>query len=890
MSIMEKLDVIIPTYNEADNIVSLLEKLKEVLYGAKIDYTVFVVDDHSTDGTYQKVDSYITSSKDQRVKLLSKKGKQGKAYSILEGSRAGISPFIAMIDGDLQYPPEALPEMYKLVQENAVVVANRKTNKSSLLRRVGSKVNHLVFERFLHGFKCDTQSGLKIFRKEIIDQLDESEVSAWTLDMPLLNTAKQMGFSVGSVDIDFSDRKKGKSKINFVKAGIEIAKGSLALKVKKPRIYKILGAESDKPLGAGVAYKSRRFITHTHLPHDLSALYTLTGWQKVGIVSILTLVSLGLFLNLKMTAITLVALLSLIYFLDLIFSLRVLLKSLHFPPEIKISEKEIEALKDNNLPIYSILCPLYKEAEILPHFIDAINAIDWPKDKFDVIFLLEEGDEATIKAAGWLGYYSHIRTLIVPNSQPKTKPKACNFGLAYAKGEYLVIYDAEDRPDPHQLKKSYLAFQALSEKVICLQCKLNYYNPNHNLLTRLFTAEYSLWFDLVLPGLQSIESVIPLGGTSNHFRTEKLRELHGWDPFNVTEDCDLGARLFKKGYKTALIDSTTYEEANSRVRSWIRQRSRWIKGYIQTYLVHMRNPISFHKEFGLRALVFQLVIGARMVFILVNPILWLATLSYFLLYKFVGPAIEALYPAPIFYIAVTSLVFGNFIYFYNYMIGCVKRGQWNLIKFVFLVPFYWLATSYAALIAVYQLFVKPHYWEKTQHGFHLDKSKKIQEESAKILPRISFSSDFLGGGILIAANVLANFSNFVYSAYLGREIAIEEFGTVALISNIFTLLGVLTGAFGKTVTYKTAYLLGKFKVPTSNFLENIEKKSFFASILLTLIWFALTPLMSFYFKSSILPFVLFAPAFIISFISSLQQLHLSPFLNLWLSYLWRMFL
>jgi len=172
----------------------------------------------------------------------------------------------------------------------------------------------------------------------------------------------------------------------------------------------------------------------------------------------------------------------------------------------------------------------------------------------------------------------YVRVLVVPHSLPKTKPKACNYGLNYARGDFLVIYDAEDIPEPHQLKKAYLGFENALDSVKCLQAKLNYYNPDHNLLTRLFTAEYSLWFEVILPGLQSVNGYIPLGGTSNHFRTRDLITLEGWDPFNVTEDCDLGARIFKRGWRTAIIDSVTLEEANSNAWNWLRQRSRWIKG------------------------------------------------------------------------------------------------------------------------------------------------------------------------------------------------------------------------------------------------------------------------------------------------------------------------
>ena len=208
------------------------------------------------------------------------------------------------------------------------------------------------------------------------------------------------------------------------------------------------------------------------------------------------------------------------------------------------------------------------------------------------------------------------------------------------------MYDAEDQPEPLQLKKAVLGFAKSNKDVACLQAKLNYYNPSDNMLTRLFTAEYSLWFELVLPALQSIDTTIPLGGTSNHFRRSDLINLHGWDAFNVTEDCDLGVRLFKQGKKTAIIDSVTLEEANSNISNWIRQRSRWIKGYFQTYLIHMRHPVKLAKQLGFHIFIFQLVIGARTTFMLINPILWLATILYFTMYAVVGPTIESFYPTP----------------------------------------------------------------------------------------------------------------------------------------------------------------------------------------------------------------------------------------------------
>ena len=219
-----------------------------------------------------------------------------------------------------------------------------------------------------------------------------------------------------------------------------------------------------------------------------------------------------------------------------------------------------------------------------------------------------------------------------------------------------------------------------------------------------------------MTGLQILETAIPLGGTSNHFRVADLLKLEGWDAFNVTEDADLGIRLFKAGYKTAIIDSTTYEEANSKLGNWIRQRSRWIKGYIQTYFVHMREPVVFFKKYGIHAWFFQLLMGGKIAFCFINPFLWVMTISYFALGGLTGPVIEAMYSSYIFYVALISFVFGNFMFFYAYMVGCARRSQWTLIKYLVFVPFYWLLISIAAYVALYQFVAKPHFWEKTNHG------------------------------------------------------------------------------------------------------------------------------------------------------------------------------
>jgi glycosyltransferase XagB len=480
-----------------------------------------------------------------------------------------------------------------------------------------------------------------------------------------------------------------------------------------------------KMMGNGIRYKGDNFVTHSNLHHKHSAIQTFQTHQKIILLSLVIFVVGASLANLRETLIIGIAGLSLLYFIDLLFNLFLIIRSFQKSKEVEITNNDIKKIKDEDLPVYTIFCPLYKEWQVIPQFTQAISKIDWPKDKLDVQFLLEEDDPETIKEARKMRLPSYFRILIVPHGHPKTKPKACNYGLNHAKGEYAVIFDAEDIPDPDQLKKAFLTFRKLeNEKIICAQAKLNFYNARQNILTRLFSAEYALWFDLVLTGLQSIKSPIPLGGTSNHFRTKDLKMLNGWDPFNVTEDCDLGIRITKMGYHTAIFNSYTMEEATSNAGNWMRQRSRWIKGYMQTYLVHMRRPHEFVTDLKNPHLItFQLVVGGKVLSMFINPVMWIVTISYFSFRAVMDPIVEPLFPEPVLYIAVFSLIFGNFLYVYYYMIGCAKRDQWDLIKYVFLVPIYWLMMSVASWKALWQLIFKPHYWEKTVHGFHLENEK-----------------------------------------------------------------------------------------------------------------------------------------------------------------------
>jgi cellulose synthase/poly-beta-1,6-N-acetylglucosamine synthase-like glycosyltransferase len=346
--------------------------------------------------------------------------------------------------------------------------------------------------------------------------------------------------------------------------------------------------------------------------------------------------------------------------------------------------------------------------------IGGLKNIDYPQHKLDVMLLLEEDDVATLQAAKDARPPANWRFIVVPNRQPRTKPKACNYGLAFANGEYLVIYDAEDIPEPAQLKTAVCAFRKNPPDYVCFQAALNYFNAEENVLTRMFTLEYSYWFDYLIPGLDRLRLPIPLGGTSNHFDVAKLRVLGGWDPFNTTEDADLGIRASAEKFRVGFINSTTFEEANANLGNWIRQRSRWVKGYMQTVLVYWRHPLTLIRTIGIKQfLAFNLFVGGTPLTFLAAPPLW-ALFVFWLLTR--SHAIEPLFPDAVLYLALANLLLGNFLGIYLNMIAIYLRKNYALMPYALLNPFYWMLHSIASYKALGQLVTKPFYWEKTQHG------------------------------------------------------------------------------------------------------------------------------------------------------------------------------
>lgn len=445
-----------------------------------------------------------------------------------------------------------------------------------------------------------------------------------------------------------------------------------------------------------------------------SAAVAFMPWQKWVGIGLVAVLALGLIVDARVTAIALTAMCTLLYLVTLGDRVLLMSRGLARDAIMTVTDDRARAVPESELPRYTVLVPAYNEPEVIGDLIDAVSALDYPADKLEVLLLLEADDAVTIEAAEEAGLGEVCSILRIPPAEPRTKPKACNYALHYATGEIITIFDAEDRPDPLQLRRVVVAFSELDEDVACVQAKLAFHNGSQNMLTAWFTADYALWFNFILPGLMKSASPIPLGGTSNHIRADVLTEIGAWDPYNVTEDADLGVRIAARGYRTAVLDSTTLEEANPDPINWIRQRSRWYKGYLQTWLVHMRRPAALWRTLGPVSMFrFTALLAGTPVIACLNMVFWLITISWIL----GQPAVVAeVFPGFVYFPAMACLILGNATIFYTNLVAVRESGNPGLWWACLTVPLYWVLMSVAAIKGTYQLFANPSYWEKTVHG------------------------------------------------------------------------------------------------------------------------------------------------------------------------------
>ncbi|MFN3971824.1 MAG: glycosyltransferase family 2 protein [Gemmobacter sp.] len=384
------------------------------------------------------------------------------------------------------------------------------------------------------------------------------------------------------------------------------------------------------------------------------------------------------------------------------------------------------------LPVVSVMVALYREAGIAPRLIRRLEALDYPRDLLDVVLVVEAEDSLTRDALARAGLPPWMRVVAVPPGRVKTKPRALNYAMGLCRGSIIGVYDAEDAPAPDQIMRVVQRFHESPPKVACLQGVLDFYNPRANWMARCFAMEYAAWFRVILPGLARLGMPVPLGGTTLFFRRRALEELGAWDAWNVTEDADLGIRVARRGYRTELIDSVTLEEANCRAWPWVKQRSRWIKGYMMTWIVHMRRPRELWRELGPRGFLgFQILFLGTLSQFLLAPVLW----SFWLVPMGLPHPVAGALPGG----AMIGLL-GLFLLTesVNLIVGWIGLRQTRHGMSPLWLPTlhgYFPLAALAAYKAAWEMVTRPFYWDKTSHGLHVCAAPPAPVADAPAPPR-----------------------------------------------------------------------------------------------------------------------------------------------------------
>ena len=367
-------------------------------------------------------------------------------------------------------------------------------------------------------------------------------------------------------------------------------------------------------------------------------------------------------------------------------------------------------LSDAELPIYTVLIPLRDEAHMVPQIVRAMRRLDYPAEKLDVKFVVESISPKTVTAAQAVLSDPRFSLIVVPRRRPYTKPKALNFALPSARGKHVVVFDAEDIPDPGQLRAAASLFAA-DETLECLQGELVITNASRCWITRMFAAEYAGHFGVLLPAIGRAGFPVPLGGTSNHFRTATLRSIGAWDAFNVTEDADLGIRMARLGLRVENLATATREEATDTLADWLRQRTRWIKGWMQTLIVHSARPGKLLADLGWTNLIAFYVFVGGMVLSLAMHGLFLTTTLARLAHEIVTVGAPGTWTL----IGLGTLLLGYCGAAAVSVIGLDRIGRSDLIMSLAGLPIYWLLAWIAVIWACADLIIRPYHWAKTTH-------------------------------------------------------------------------------------------------------------------------------------------------------------------------------
>ncbi|GGF87449.1 hypothetical protein GCM10007301_54180 [Azorhizobium oxalatiphilum] len=509
------------------------------------------------------------------------------------------------------------------------------------------------------------------------------------------------------------DEDSGTLNYTFAARGIGVRRLAALLKrddtltararlVSPERLHAVIGSIGARDIGRMAAYE-----LHTTRPH-LSAASLNVSRRLLPVLLLAMMTAIFAWLAPRATFLCVEILLSAIFLSGAVLKLGACF--IPAPRDVPLG------LEDGALPLYSLLVPLYREVRVLPQLIEALKRLDYPPEKLDIKLVIEPDDFATRNRLRRMRLPPWFEVVTAPAIGPRTKPKALNAALCFARGSYVAVFDAEDIPEPGQLRHALAAFRAAGSSTACVQARLAIGNADESWISAHFAAEYAGQFDVLLPALASLRLPILLGGTSNHFRRDILEAIGGWDPYNVTEDADLGVRLARAGWGTTVISASTDEEAPITRRAWMRQRTRWMKGWAQTLLVHGSHPVELVRDLGAgNAIALGLLTAGPFVSALLHPMCLAVLFADIISGVFLAPGSSLLGVAAS-ALSYTNLVVGYLVAGISCSLGLHRRGRLGLAPILLSLLFYWPLISLAAWRAIIELVVRPHWWDKTEHG------------------------------------------------------------------------------------------------------------------------------------------------------------------------------
>lgn len=707
----DAVSVVIPVENHVSKLPALFKRIVPQLGATGRPFEIIVVDDRSQDETMQ----YLTHLPPEwHVRPFSKQGKTGRSISIKEGTDQALASTIVLLDPDTEYSPEAMRGVIDMLQTCDIAVVRRRSTLLSPFALLRS-LQRLIFGQMV-ATNEDVRSGLKAFKRSLLESMrfDPESETTWGLDAFLLYHAQHAGLVVGSVDAAYARHRR--SIRRAIKAHMHASIGIAALRVM--HVVRKLLPFLFPP--APVEYFSAGF-TNINDYLFLTPTQSAKGHVTKETISLLAVCILAVAIVLGVLRLSLgvpvlrsfAMFISVTYLSILLFRVAMLFQSVKANKE-KITDEEVKTLRDDELPVITILIPLYKEQEIIPQIFRYLSEFDYPQEKLDIIFILESSDPETSQAFLDMHPPANFKALLSPDIEPKTKPKAMNVALKVARGDVLVIFDAEVLPEKDQLKRAVVTFKKYPD-VKYLHGRMDVYNADENWITRLYTAEFCYFYHYLMPGFIESGYPVPISGHSTYFRREVIESVGAWDAYNVAEDCDIGIRIYRKGFGNGMmLDSHTWEQSTMTLPTWVRQRTRWIQGFVQTSMVQLRYPLLLKRELKSwkNFCAFLFLVPGNVILNFLNIIQWV----FFILWHTThAPFLQSAYSGLTLYLATTNFIVGNFLFTFFAMYGLYMRNHFRIVPWAVLSFVYWIMLGIASIRSTWHLFLHPHKWDKTKH-------------------------------------------------------------------------------------------------------------------------------------------------------------------------------